>query len=81
MDKPLGRLKYHVTGAIERGEKTAIEAVTNGQTDNIRLLKNAFILLEKIRTNLNASGDIENANLIIQVINEIKSKLSKPIPL
>jgi len=25
--KPLERLKHHVTGAIERGEKTAIEAV------------------------------------------------------
>jgi hypothetical protein len=28
MSKPLERLKYHVTGAIERGEKQAIEAVT-----------------------------------------------------
>ena len=27
--KPLDRLKHHVTGAIERGEKTAIEAVVN----------------------------------------------------
>jgi len=26
-NKPLDRLKHHVTGAIERGEKTAIEAV------------------------------------------------------
>lgn len=26
-NKPIERLKYHVSGAIERGEKTAIEAV------------------------------------------------------
>lgn len=30
--KPLDRLKYHVTGAIERGEKTAIETVTSKHT-------------------------------------------------
>lgn len=28
MSKPLDILKYHITGAIERGEKIAIEAVT-----------------------------------------------------
>ena len=29
MSKPLDRLKHHVTGAIERGEKQAILAVTS----------------------------------------------------
>ena len=31
-DSPLARLKHHVTGAIERGEATAIVAVTKTMT-------------------------------------------------
>lgn len=35
MAHPLDRLKHHVTGAIKRGEKTAIAAVTHNYAATI----------------------------------------------
>lgn len=39
MNKPLKRLKHHVTGAIERGEKQAIVAIVEESKDEIKLNK------------------------------------------
>lgn len=48
--KPLDKLKYHVTGAIERGEKQAIVLVTNETREfNLNIVE---MRLNTIITNL-----------------------------
>jgi hypothetical protein len=42
MSKPLDRLRYHVTGAIERGEKTAITSLRVKCTDCEALVINGL---------------------------------------
>jgi hypothetical protein len=44
---PLDILKHHVTGAIERGEKQAIEAVTTQQLKHVRIYDNGGKTLDR----------------------------------
>jgi hypothetical protein len=54
---PLERLKHHVTGAIERGESTAIEAVVSKPTPGPWSIEDAFDIIAADGYNLVSVAD------------------------
>ena len=59
-DTPLERLKYHVTGAIERGEKEPVVAIIYGDIENV---KRDVLTLREIESR-------QGSKLLIDVIAE-----------
>ena len=68
MKKPLDKLKYHVTGAIERGEKTAIEAVTIKYATETALNEAKQILNEY-------AYKLKDQDLYTEIIDQITAKI------
>ena len=65
--KPLDRLKYHVTGAIERGEKQAIESISTTKQDLTKQEIKSILVALNSPIGLGFKYPIGNKELTIQV--------------